>query len=72
MSRPTILERAFQLARAGASLDEIRARLRREGYEMVSEQLTGRVIVRQLRDAGATSDRRRRSPAASQTLAPSD
>ena len=47
------VERAFQLARAGAchSVVEIRQRLNAEGYEGVHDHLNGSTIQRQLRDA---------------------
>lgn len=60
---PTPLERAFALARTGeyAEVEEIRARLKAEGYEV--SQLVGRTLLKQLRllcDAArqATPDRR--------------
>jgi len=42
------LERAFQLARSGqvADVKEIKAQLKREGYDL--GQITGSVLVRQL------------------------
>lgn len=51
MTRPTTLERAFALAESGEclSLPEIRARLRREGYDQVEAHLAGPAIGRQLR-----------------------
>jgi len=58
MPRPTLIERAFELARMGATMSQIRAQLRRDGYELVNEQLTGRVIARQLRAAGAAPNPR--------------
>ena len=35
------VERAFQLAKESASLDEVRQKLRREGYTQVDEHLSG-------------------------------
>src|SRR5262245_54454905 len=48
--RPSSLERAFELARSGkcASMDEVRWRLRAEGYS--TEQLIGPVLMQQLRE----------------------
>jgi hypothetical protein len=45
----TALERAFQLAKSGsyASLDDIKKQLKAEGYS--TEQITGRVLSKQLR-----------------------
>jgi hypothetical protein len=51
--RPTVLERAFALAREGATIPEIRTKLRAEGYEAVDYQFQGLEIKRQLRAAGA-------------------
>jgi hypothetical protein len=49
-SRPTALERAFDLARSGdcAGVEDVRKKLKSEGYSV--EQLTGRTLIRQLRD----------------------
>lgn len=41
---PGIIERAFQLARQLASVEEIRSRLRKEGYSHVDAHLMGRKI----------------------------
>lgn len=48
--RPTALERAFDLARSGdcAGVEDVRLKLKAEGYSV--EQLTGRSLIRQLRD----------------------
>jgi hypothetical protein len=45
-----IIERAFQLARSGEyrSMEDVRRRLAREGYESVSAHLGGRLIKDQL------------------------
>lgn len=45
-----IIERAFELARSGEyrSLDELKRRLAREGYEAVAAHLAGRMIKGQL------------------------
>jgi hypothetical protein len=44
--RPTISERAFQLARSGElpALTPIKARLKREGYTNVESHFSGRVL----------------------------
>jgi hypothetical protein len=44
------IERAFQLAREATSVDEIRFRLRKEGYSNVDVHLSGRQIRAQLTD----------------------
>jgi hypothetical protein len=45
MSIPAgIIERAFQLAKDSANVEEIRARLRKEGYSNVDAHLMGRKI----------------------------
>lgn len=50
-----IIERAFELARGLASVDEIRVQLRREGFSNVDAHLVGKKIradlVRIIRDA---------------------
>ena len=52
---PGIIERAFQLAQVSATVDEIRARLQKEGYFNVDAHLMGRKIrsdlVRVMRQA---------------------
>jgi len=52
MTRPTTLERAFDLARSGryASVQEIRLALKGERFDNVEAHLAGRSLVRQLRD----------------------
>lgn len=42
--QPGIIERAFQLARDSANVEEIRTRLRKEGYFNVDAHLMGRKI----------------------------
>jgi hypothetical protein len=42
------VKRAFQLASECSTLDEIRARLKREGYSNVTEHLSGNVIRKDL------------------------
>ena len=41
---PGIIERAFQLAQDAANVEEIRTRLRKEGYSNVDAHLMGRKI----------------------------
>lgn len=41
---PGIIERAFQLAQVSATVEEIRARLQKEGYSNVDAHLMGRKI----------------------------
>ena len=49
--RPTVLERAFELARSGdcSSPSDIRDMLRREGYIDVTSQIAGPTLLKQLR-----------------------
>ena len=44
MHCPDIIERAFELARSSASIDEVRTALRREGYSNVDAHLAGPTI----------------------------
>jgi hypothetical protein len=48
-NHPTVLERAFQLARSGRciSVEEIKKRLSSEGY--FTEQIDGKALLNQLR-----------------------
>jgi len=50
-SRPSTVERAYELARSGryATVSEIRLRLRAEAYHDAVAQLEGRAIVADLR-----------------------
>ncbi|MEA2999120.1 MAG: hypothetical protein QOG84_555 [Sphingomonadales bacterium] len=50
LSRPTTVERAFELARLGAyeTLPELAAMLKREGHEAVDAHLAGRSIRQDL------------------------
>lgn len=41
---PNIIERAFQLAEGSANVEEIRAKLKREGYPSVDAHLSGKSI----------------------------
>lgn len=52
MSRPPLLERAYELARSGgcATLKDIKARLKAEDYEHVNSHLDGIRIRNTLRD----------------------
>ena len=49
MNQPTIIERAFQLARDTASLDDIRKTLRKEGYSNVDAHIAGASIKADLK-----------------------
>jgi hypothetical protein len=49
MQTQNIIERAFQLARGTANIDEIRKTLRREGYSSVDAHLSGASIRAQLK-----------------------
>ncbi len=49
MHPPDIIERAFELARTSATIDEVRHSLRREGYSNVDAHLAGPTIKADLR-----------------------
>lgn len=49
MHSPTIIERAFQLARSSSSIEDIRKALRSEGYSGVDAHLAGPSIRSDLR-----------------------
>ena len=49
MQTQNIIERAFELAGASTSIDEIRKRLRREGYSNVDAHLEGASIKADLK-----------------------
>ena len=49
MNHPGIIERAFELARTSATIDEVRNALRREGYSSVDAHLAGPTIKADLR-----------------------
>ena len=49
MQTQNIIERAFQLARGSANLDDIRKTLRREGYSNVDAHLGGASIKADLK-----------------------
>jgi hypothetical protein len=49
MHPPTIIERAFQLARSSSNVDEIRRTLRQEGYSNVDAHLAGAAIKADLK-----------------------
>jgi hypothetical protein len=49
MERVGIIERAFELARLSSSIDEVRQKLRREGYAGVEAHLAGPQIRRELK-----------------------
>jgi hypothetical protein len=57
----TAIERAFELARSGhmTSVDDIRAQLKREGYEQ--DSVVGRALVSQLRGIIDSTRGRRQS-----------
>ena len=56
MNQPNIIERAYELAREGESLDQIRKKLSVEGYMQVDAHLQGPKIRADLRKAMDTSD----------------
>ena len=60
MNRPSIIERAFQLAKSGqcADLKDIRARLKKEGYESVVAYIQGAALRNQLRGMIAAARKR--------------
>jgi hypothetical protein len=60
--RPELIERAYQLAKSGdcESLDEVKARLRKEGYSGVEQHLSAPMLSRTLRAMCAAA---RRNPA---------
>jgi hypothetical protein len=41
---PNIIERAFELAAECNSVDEVKRKLKGEGYQMVEQHLAGRII----------------------------
>ncbi len=49
--RPTTLERAYELARSGecATVSDIRERLKREHFDSVAGQISGRSLTEDLR-----------------------
>jgi hypothetical protein len=49
MSRIGIVERAFELARTGLSIDDVRMALRKEGYIQVDEYLQDGSLRRELK-----------------------
>lgn len=49
MHTPNIIERAFELARESASIEEIRKALRGEGYSNVDAHLAGASIKADLK-----------------------
>jgi hypothetical protein len=49
MQTQNIIERAFQLARASTSIDDIRRTLRQEGYSNVDAHLSGASIKAELK-----------------------
>ena len=67
LGRPTILERAFQLARSGTCgyIHDIRRQLASEGYLHVNTQLYGRSLAVQLRKICMETQAQRAAEAAS-------
>lgn len=49
MGQANIIERAFQVAPECHSLDEVRNRLRREGYFHVDAHFAGRLIKKEIK-----------------------
>jgi hypothetical protein len=49
MHSPGIIERAFELARCSANIEEVRIALRREGYSNVDAHLAGPTIKADLK-----------------------
>lgn len=49
MHSPNIIERAFELARISATIEDVRNALRREGYSNVDAHLAGPTIKADLR-----------------------
>jgi hypothetical protein len=49
MHTPTIIERAFEVARESTSIEDIRKVLRREGYSNVDAHLGGASIKAELK-----------------------
>lgn len=49
MQTQNIIERAFELARASSSIDEVRKALRQEGYSNVDAHLGGPTIKADLK-----------------------
>ena len=51
MDRPDTVERAYQLAKSGhcANVDDIKARLQKEGYSSVLQHLSAPTLTRTLR-----------------------
>lgn len=62
--RLSVLERAFELAREGKTLAEIRKTLRTEGYENAAAQLYGPTLIASLKRARPVG-----SPSAVESLA---
>lgn len=49
MHPPNIIERAFELARASSTIEEVRKALRLEGYSNIDAHLAGRTIKADLK-----------------------
>lgn len=65
-NRPSIIERAFQLAKSGQclSVDDIRKQLAKERYEMVDAFIRGTSLLTQLRNQVNAAQTERRNAAA--------
>ncbi len=61
-SRPGIVERAYQIARAGqaTTIDDIKAALKREGYFNVSGELAPPFLLKALRELCAAAQKSNR------------
>lgn len=59
MDRPSIIERSLELARSGKCrrVEDIRRRLKEEGFSQVDEHLAGRSFKRQLLEVCAEASR---------------
>lgn len=62
IDRPTILGRAYQLARAGSSINAIQVQLECEGYEFIRSQLSARHVRQDLQRLKREFDASRDSP----------
>ncbi len=51
-NRPTVIERAFELARSGTypNVSQVMQRLKGEGFDSVDSQISGASIRKQLRE----------------------
>lgn len=58
--KPSIIERALELAPECASVTEVKARLKAEGYIQIDAHLTGRFIRQQITERLLPSAKKRR------------